>query len=186
MTSRARKTSAALLLSLTLLVSGFGIFAPRPSYAQLAVTDPVVGTNTTINNFSDFLDKVLLGGVTMGFINSLNYFTQKIAYDAAVYIAAGGKGEGPLFQYKDFGSYLGDVALGAAGEAIGTFSEIGFLGFNLCEPSGPDAPRISLALQLGIASQYEAPQPKCEWSKIADSWDTFSTSFETGEVLKNI
>lgn len=186
MTSRARKTSAALLLSLTVFVSGFGVFAPRPTYAQLAVTDPVVGTNTTINNVEDFMDKVLLGGVTMSFINSLNYFTQKIAYDAAVYIAAGGKGEGPLFQYKDFGSYLGDVALGAAGEAIGTFSEIGFLGFNLCEPSGPDAPRISLALQLGIASQYEAPAPKCEWSKIAASWDQFSTSFETGEVLRNI
>ncbi|MEK7073331.1 MAG: hypothetical protein AAB974_02745, partial [Patescibacteria group bacterium] len=186
MTPRARKTSAAALLSLTLLVSGFGFFTPRPAQAQMVVSDPVTGANTTINNVEDFLDKVLLGGVTMGFINALNFFAQKIAYDAAVYIASGGKGEGPLFQYKDFGSYLGDVALGAAGEAIGTFSEIGFLGFNLCEPAGPDAPRISLALQLGIASQYEAPEPKCEWSKIAASWDTFSTSFETGEVLKNI
>lgn len=186
MTPRARKTSAALLLSLTLFVSGLSVFSPRPAHAQLAVTDPVTGANTTIRNFEDFLDKVLLGGVTMGFINALNYFAQKIAYDAAVFIAAGGKGEGPLFQYKDFGSYIGDVALGAAGEAIGTFSEIGFLGFNLCEPAGPDAPRISLALQLGIASQYQAPEPRCEWSSIAQSWDQFTTSFETGEVLRNI
>ncbi|TAK05321.1 hypothetical protein EPO33_05145 [Patescibacteria group bacterium] len=186
MKARARKTSAAVLLSLTLFVGGLGIAAPRPAHAQLAVIDPVTGANTTIRNFEDFLDKVLLGGVTMGFINALNYFAQKIAYDAAVFISAGGKGEGPLFQYKDFGSYLGDVALGAAGEAIGTFSEIGFLGFNLCEPAGPDAPRISLALQLGIASQYEAPEPRCEWSRISESWDQFTTSFETGEVLRNI
>lgn len=186
MTPRVRKTSAAVLLSLTLFVSTLGFFAPRPARAQMVVTDPVTGSNTTINNVEDFLDKVLLGGVTMAFINVLNYFAQKIAYDAAVYIASGGKGEGPLFQYKDFGSYMEDVALGAAGEAIGTFSEIGFLGFNLCEPAGPDGARINLSVQLGIAAQYEAPEPKCEWSRIAASWDQFATSLETIDLLDTL
>ncbi len=186
MSPRARKTSAAFLLSLTLFLGSAGLFVPRTARAQMVVTDPVTGANTTINNVEDFLDKVLLGGVTMAFINAINYFAQKIAYDAAVYIASGGKGQGTLFQYKDFGAYLSDVALGAAGEAIGTFSEIGFLGFNLCEPSGPDAPRINLAVQLGIASQYQSPEPKCEWSDIAQSWDQFTTSFETGAILRNI
>ncbi len=181
-----RKTAAAVLLTLTLLAGATGLFAPRAARAQLAVTDPVTGANTTIRNYDDFLDKVLLGGVTMAFINSMNYFSQKIAYDAAVYISSGGKGEGPLFQNKDFGSYLGDVALGAAGEAIGTFSQIGFLGFNLCEPSGPEGPRINLALELGIAAQYQPPTPRCEWSRISQSWDQFTTSFATGEVLRNI
>lgn len=186
MTPRARKTSAAVLLSLTLFVSTIGFFAPRPARAQMVVTDPVTGANTTINNVEDFLDKVLLGGVTMAFINVLNYFAQKIAYDAAVYIASGGKGEGPLYQYKDFGSYMEDVALGAAGEAIGTFSEIGFLGFNLCEPAGPDGLKLGVAIQLGISSQYDAPEPKCEWSRISSSWDQFATSLETFDLLETL
>lgn len=150
------------------------------------VSDPITNVQTTIRNIDEFTDKILLGGVTMAFINSLNYFTQKIAYDTAVWIASGGKGEGPLFHEQSFGDYLGDVALGAAGEALGTLSEVGFLGFNLCEPGGPDGPQLRLALALGIAQQYEPPTPRCEWGRIAESWDTFVGSFESGEVLQRV
>lgn len=185
MLSRFKKGGAVVLVAIALAVFGSTLIA-RPAYAQFVVSDPITNVQTTITNVEEWLDKALLGGVTMAFINSLNYFTQRIAYDTAVWIASGGKGEGPLFHADNFGDYLGDVALDSAGEALGTLTEVGFLGFNLCEPGGPDGPQLRLALALGIAQQYEAPRPRCEWSRISESWDSFVGSFESGEVLERV
>src|SRR3989338_8010759 len=128
-----RRITFTLLLLAVVFSGTIGPLAVRPARAQF--TEPVTGLNTTVKNIWDFLKLVVVNGAVVAVINGLNYFAQKIAYDTAVFIASGGKGEGTLFESKNIGTALADTALGAAGEALGSLSEFGFAGFNLCDPS---------------------------------------------------
>jgi len=73
-------------------------------------------------------------------LNGLNYFAQKVAYDAAVYVAAGGKGQVPLI-FDSPGRYFKSVGADAAGEILGSLTaNSDFLkkyGINLCAPTNP-------------------------------------------------
>lgn len=152
--------------------------------AQLVVTDPVTGQAVTIKNVKDFIKTLLVGVAGVAVINAANYFAQKLAYDAAVALVSGGKGQMPLFSTKGWGDYFKDASLGAVGEFVGTLSE-GFEGLDLCNP-GP--PGLVAKLQTSLVKPYipvgEGPEPKCEWSNISENWTEFTEDFTTGEVLQ--
>lgn len=151
--------------------------------AQLVVTDPITGQATTIKNIKDFITKLLVGVAGVAVINAADYFAQKLAYDAAVALATGGKGEMPLFSTKGWGDYFKDASLNMVGEFVGTLSE-GFEDLDLCNP-GPAGLRVRI--QTGLVDPYipvgEGPEPKCTWNEISENWDDFTEEFTTGEVL---
>ncbi|NIS38972.1 hypothetical protein GWN26_14425, partial [Candidatus Saccharibacteria bacterium] len=151
--------------------------------AQLVVTDPITGQATTIKNIKDFITKLLVGVAGVAVINAANYFAQKLAYDSAVALATGGKGEMPLFSTKGWGDYFKDASLNAVGEFVGTLSE-GFEDLDLCNP-GPAGLRVRI--QSSLVKPYipvgEGPEPKCTWNEISENWDEFTEEFTTGEVL---
>src|SRR3989339_1488652 len=103
-------------------------------------------------------------------VQTFSYFLRRIAYDSAVWLASGGKGQSPFAQYKNFGDYMknvGDNAAGVAIEALGTD-----VGFNLCKI--PD-PKIDLAMRIGLTYKFldltpnlntlpGARKPTCTWS----------------------
>ena len=151
--------------------------------AQMVFTDPITGQAVTIKNIKDFITKILVGTAAVSLINAGNYFAQKLAYDAAVALATGGKGEMPLFSTKGWGDYFKDVSLNAVGEFVGSLSE-NFEDLDLCNP-GPAGLRVRI--QSGLVKPYipvgEGPEPKCTWNEISDNWDEFTEEFTTGEVL---
>ncbi|HTK59823.1 MAG TPA: hypothetical protein VL283_01325, partial [Candidatus Baltobacteraceae bacterium] len=125
-------------------------------------------------------------------LNGLNYFAQKIAYDAAVYVAAGGKGQVPLI-FDSPGRYFKSVGADAAGEVLGSLTaNSDFLkkyGINLCAPTNP---RIALNLKLGFLRSLPSmgvttnlPTPKCTWDSIQNNWETFTTQ-DPATVLDNV
>ncbi len=125
-------------------------------------------------------------------LNGLNYFAQKVAYDAAVYVAAGGKGQVPLI-FDSPGRYFKSVGADAAGEILGSISQNSdFLkkyGVNLCAPSNP---RLALNLKLGFLKSLPGmgvttnlPTPKCTWDSISTNWETFTTQ-DPATVLDNV
>lgn len=183
-----KRLLASYVIVMTVLLSNVGVFGmPRRAAAQLMVTDPITGTQTTIKNVWDYLLRILGGGAVVAVMNAAGYFAQKVAYDTAVYVASGGKGQGALFEARGAGDYLRDTALSAAGEGIGTLNELGFAGFNLCDPTGFGAPQFKIRVLLGLGAQFASPngpRPKCEWNNISANWEQFSRTVSSGEVLR--
>ncbi|MBT3816965.1 MAG: hypothetical protein HOG08_01315, partial [Candidatus Magasanikbacteria bacterium] len=113
-----------------------------------------------------FGDSMLAAGLG-SLIHATSYFTRKLAYDTAVLVAHGGKGQGALAFKKGFGSYLEDTALDSVADGLG---ELGApFGLNLC--SVPDA-QFNIFLQIGIPQLYPSgkggPQPNCTWQDLKE------------------
>lgn len=181
-----RRALASILLIVITAGTAVGALAvPRAARAIPVEDIPMFGLETG-SKIVDKIIKGLIGSGTVAIVNAADYFMRKIAYDTAVFVASGGKGKHPLFERRSIGNYLQDTALGAAGEALGTLTEKGFLGFNFCDPSGPNAPRIKISLLLGIANFHapQPPKPKCEWSKVSANWKELAQTYESGEALR--
>ena len=151
--------------------------------AQLVVTDPTVGTQTTIQVIKNFLKKVFVGIAGVGLTNALDYFMQKIAYDLAVGLATGGKGQMPLFSSEGWGNYFKSTALDAVGEFAGSLTEE--FGVDICNPGSAFVKlKIQTSLVEGLLPVKDAPRPSCTWNELSDNWDDFTEDFSSGDVLK--
>ena len=184
MLSKPKKLILTLFLACFVSISFFAASA-KPASAQWVVTNPDLTALEIQKRVEKTIGATLMQTGTIALVNALNYFVQKLAYDAAVWVASGGSGQKPLFDGKSVGDYFKDTALNAAGDFIGTLSEgtLGKLRFNLCAPK---LPTLFIKIKLGLASAYQAPTPKCEWNQVYSNWDTFVSSVSTGEVLKNV
>lgn len=181
--NKQRKILSLILVAFVVVnVFGLIIVLPTPAYAQWVVTDPVTGANTTIRNITDFIRVFLIGVLGTALLNGLWYFSQRLAYDTAVWVASGGKGQGALVFQDGFGDYLGNVALDAVGEVIGSL-DTGNLGLDLCRP--PDLSSL-LRIQLGIARRFQPPTPRCSWNDLSQNWDAFVSSASSGEILEGL
>ncbi|MCA9389357.1 MAG: hypothetical protein KC585_01990, partial [Candidatus Magasanikbacteria bacterium] len=136
--------------------------------------------------------KILTAGVTI-FYNALQKFTSRIAYDAANYIANGGKGQSALVFKKGPKAYLADVAGDAAGQVLGDISDLSFFrdsGINLCTPPNPQQ---LLQLQLTIGGQFPGlgqgnfnTQPRCDFKQVISNYRNLYTTLSNTEVLDYI
>ncbi|MDD5566877.1 MAG: hypothetical protein PHH01_01655, partial [Patescibacteria group bacterium] len=61
---------------------------------------------------------------------ALSYFANKVAYDAAVYLGSGGKGQKPLF-WTNPGKFMQQIGDGAAGEFLDNITTA-YFGKSLC------------------------------------------------------
>lgn len=100
-------------------------------------------------------------------VNAASYFARKAAYDAAVLVATGGKGQGPLVFTKNPYNYTKNLLDETAGTAIDSLGQE--FGLNLCQI--PD-PRVRLFLQVGLRRIYTTgPQkPNCKLSDLRKTW----------------
>lgn len=201
------KLSGLLVAFLFTSVFGFAfLLTVNPAQAQPVVTapgsttfDPATYGQTTVvaANTSVLVQKSTAAKVTelihisksqvvaLAFMNALNYFVQKIAYDTANYIASGGKGQKPLFTTRGIKDELAVVGKDAAGEAIGTIQNLSglqALGINLCAPTNP---RIALNIKLGFIKSVNPPTPKCNWNQIQSNWTQFSAQ-NSDQVLNQV
>lgn len=117
-------------------------------------------------------------------VNVFQYVLNTLAYDAAVAIASGGKAQGTLFTAESPGQAWATFGLDAAGEAIGSLSQMANesewaknigLNFDACAPDVD----ITFALQIGLKGVYERPVPACKWSEISQNWSGFFSEMQT-------
>lgn len=121
----------------------------------------------------DTVSKIVMEVGTLALINSANYFFQKLAYDAAVWVASGGQGQEPLFDNRSVAEYFKDTASDTFGTFIDGLNELTqtSTGFDLCAPSMPS---LMLRIKLGLISPVGPPKkPTCNYEKFVDNWDTF-------------
>lgn len=192
-----------LLLAVTLLAPiGSALALDPPSIKDKApgATSPVV---TTIGeNLPDRIDAAyqnirweMIGSGTMAFMNAMQTFFGQIAYDAADYLATGGKGRSALFYEKGFEGYLKDVGSSAAGEFIGSLSQSSFFrtaGFDLCRPNVQNLLRIQLSLgqflgaRGGVNGAFQRPTARCDFNDIVNNYEKVYQTLSNDNILKNV
>ncbi len=184
MSDKFKKFSLAATLLIFIFTSSAGSFLlPQPANAQVTIIGDVQRTaQKVIDVIFDFLKVVVLNAV----IRVVAYGMRKIAYDSAVWLASGGKGQGAFAHTKDFGKYLesvGDEAVGAGIEELGKP-----YGLNLCKI--PDIKvdlnmRIGLRLDLAAPDAKNQPKPNCSLSEFKKNWlegDAWKSQY-SGEAL---
>lgn len=174
MLSRFRKIIASGIVLAVLAVASVGIFAaPKQALADVPVVTTADAPRTTseiIASVLKGLGQVLLGSITTALINTVTYASDRLAYDAAVFVASGGNGGDPQFENRTVGEYFADYGASVAGEAIGEIDATGVLGnFNLCEPNAS----VTLAFKFGLQSAFKRPEPACKWSEVKENWGGF-------------
>jgi len=125
-----------------------------PSYVYAQPAPVPTKTEVDVPGQSKNIEEQILKGVLSALMSSLvnfaSHFLRTLAYDAAVYIAAGGKGEGSLIFDKPFDQYLAGVAGDSAGEAIGALGKE--WGLDLCAPPSLD---LQAGLKVGLSKIYD-------------------------------
>ncbi len=152
-------------------------------------------TDTVKQSAWQVLKISLTNTAALALLNGANYFAQKVAYDAAVYLASGGSGQKPFFTTEGLGNYLQNTAADAAGEVLGTLTtdpaSFGKYGVNLCVPK---TPQLALNFKIGFLNGLPGilgtggptpPTPKCSWDSIASSWDSFVNQ-DSSQVLDQV
>lgn len=181
MFSRFKKFSLSALVAIFLFVGVSGVFLPEPARAQIpvSVTADVPGAAEKILGI---IFEVIKAALMNAGVKMASYALRKVAYDSAVWVASGGKGQGTMAYGNNFGDYLGNVASEAGGVAIEEFSKQG--GFNLCKV--PDI-KIDLALKVGLRKDFggAAPptKPACNTLEFIQNWQTGLSKFSKPEAL---
>jgi hypothetical protein len=144
--------------------------------ANTAMTmDLCEGANEAANQADDKLIKPAMQvALISSLLNLATFFFDRLAAEAAIWIATGGEGETPLFHAKTAGEAWKDFGLDIAGDAIGNLSEDVLdeleIEFDICAPENPF---LKLSIQLGIKQTYQPKQPKCEFKNIMKNWKSF-------------
>ncbi len=162
-----------------------------PGYPAVSITENLP---ERINAAYENIRWELIGAGTLAFMNGLQTFFGQLAYDAADYIATGGKGQSAVYYKKGFEGYMKDVAGSAAGDFIGSLSSAAFFqgaGFDLCRP--PD-PKTLLRIQLslgqflpgGTNSAFQRPEARCAFNDIIRNYEQVYQTLSNGEVFRNV
>ena len=161
-------------LSFLVIILVSSLLNTRPAYAFF----PTVEQPGPLLSF--FVKKEIevgIGNALLGaFIEGATYFLNKIAYDAAVYLSTGLPNGEPL-NWDKWDEYIGNVALDAGADVIGTFGdEAGFLkkyGINLCSP--PDF-NVQLDIKLSLFDEIgREPKLRCNFKGIAAAYANIGT-----------
>ncbi|MFA6197962.1 MAG: carbohydrate binding domain-containing protein [Patescibacteria group bacterium] len=85
----------------------------------------------------------------------ISQFLNRMAYDTAVWIATGERGQKPL-TIRNWGTYLRDTGEGAVGDFLNSISK-DFTGINLCTFN----PQTTIKLNVMARRAMEPPKPSC-------------------------
>lgn len=159
------------MLAVVAFVSVVGSFGfPAPAKATI----PVVITANPIENAFKIKDEILEGlkvAVQAAASTVVSYVLRKVAYDSAVWLASGGKGQSAFAQTKSFGDYLKNVGNDALGHGIEELSK--GAGFNLCSIPDPKldlAMKVGLRVNLGGGTSDPTSKPACTFTDFQKNW----------------
>jgi len=112
--------------------------------------------------------------------NTLN----RVALDAAKYVATAGEGQKPTYVVEDFGTYWKNIGDAAAGDFIDGVGKA--WGADLCQP--PDA-NIQAKISLGLVQTLAPDKPDCTLSNLVNNYSSAYEKYaamESGDYLKGI
>ncbi|MBI5733570.1 MAG: hypothetical protein HY973_01315, partial [Candidatus Kerfeldbacteria bacterium] len=198
--SKLKRFVIAIMLGLVVVTTPVAILlTPRPAQAQFggivfdpsvvgaimkaaaakAIADGIVVSKTIWDKLWEAAKWTYEHGAATAFRNMARTYTQKIAYDSANMLASGGKGQTPLFSWKNLGKSISDAGDEAAGSFLDGIASGGVWGkFNICEPTGPDAPFAKLMITLPTFYEQKPIQPSCTLSKFKANWNKVLTDPE--------
>lgn len=175
-----KKLSTKILVSFFVFIQIFA--SVQPARAQMLVTDPQVAASNVwlsalftqgwqIQGYRDAKEQVDQGLLSTGIASLIHGFSllmDTLAYDAAKYIANGGKGQSALVYKQGFGTYLENVVKDSAIDAVDNFTQDA-IGVSICQI--PD-PNLAIFLSIGFKSIYGAgrPQGDCSWQEFRNNW----------------
>ena len=144
--------------------------------------DPCEGANEAANQVDDKLIKPAMQvALLTALLNLFTFTLDRLAYEAAIWVATGGEGETPLFNAKSAREAWADFGLDIAGDAIGELNDSVLtqlnIDFDICAPENP---LFKLSMQLGLKQAYQPQEPKCDFQDIRSNWSSFiATTAET-------
>lgn len=158
-----------------MLVSSF-LFIPQSAHAQLTTLNPDLVPFETKDEIEEAIQKPLAVALIQILLNLISFVANRLAYDAAIAIASGGKGQSANFEYRSIEEYGQDLWGDILGESIGQLSQgldIVGIEYNVCAPTNP---LQTLNLQLGLANAASRPEPTCSFREIQSNWEGFTAS----------
>ncbi|OGL66909.1 hypothetical protein A2856_00175 [Candidatus Uhrbacteria bacterium RIFCSPHIGHO2_01_FULL_63_20] len=201
--NRMKPRAAAILLGAALSVSLAAAVAPRaladssgssnpataatisgleastgacPSGGPVPIPCPPEGAAKSLKTTDQLILKPLVeGGLMFIMLDYLTYVTDRLAYEAAIALSSGGKGQQPLVHLFDpLDSGNNPIGLDIVGEglaALGDVTQQTFsINFNVCKPAFPE---LLLNLQLGIKQAYQPVPPRCDFMEVGRNWQSF-------------
>lgn len=153
-------------------------YAPAP--ASAFPVEITADFTKIVDKVQDKIEKGIAAAIKNAGIKAASYAMRKVAYDSAVWIASGGKGQGALAFKDGFGDYLGNVANEAAGAAIDELSKE--YGMNLCQI--PNI-KVDLALKIGLRTRFSGSpeKPNCTGVEFLKNWQTGFSKYTSGDNL---
>ncbi|MFA6107033.1 MAG: hypothetical protein WC745_05195 [Patescibacteria group bacterium] len=116
---------------------------------------------------------MLFNASAMAFKSGLRFFLNELAYNSAVYLATGDKGQTPMFYTDSWKDYLLMAVDGAAGMFLDKMvTNIGsatgwWQNFSICDPNI----NVKIMIALGLRRQmYE--RPRCTFSQLTENWES--------------
>ncbi|HOX97435.1 MAG TPA: hypothetical protein PL066_03755, partial [bacterium] len=155
--------------------------------AQMVTSDVQQAAKNIWDKVSSVTTKALKTSILSALLNVATITTQRLAYDAAMYLSAGGSGQQSLFEprsFKEYSKLLGEQALG---EFVGSLSQSWEgLGLNICEPSPLQKLEFQKAFTANVpvpkGATNVAPAPKCNWSSIQSSYQQLAQSVQDVKI----
>jgi hypothetical protein len=182
-----------MIFVFVIVLFGFFIVARTVRAQQGLVTTEVAGTEAkitchgapgppcpgeAIKELSGILsDKIIKPvfnvAIVQGLLNISQFVVNRLAYEAALFVANGGPAQGSLFYKESVSDGFAKFGLEIAGEAVAVSSETltELLGakYDFCAPP----PSVTFGLQIGIAQKYKPPTPRCDILEVTANWGSF-------------
>ncbi|HLC70053.1 MAG TPA: hypothetical protein VJH75_03340 [Patescibacteria group bacterium] len=182
MSERFRRTSLGIILTFFIIVfvGSFVLVRPAKAFPVTVLSDLQAQIQAVYASIKDNIKQAIIQAA----INALSSAMKKMAYDSAVWLASGGKGQSPFAHTSSFGDYMEQVADDAGGRFI---EDLGNgLHLNLCNI--PDV-RADLALRIGLKQRYNpdtAIKAECKFSEFIENWssgDNWASQYGSEEAL---
>ncbi len=162
-----KKKALTVVLLMVFIFSSL-LMSPRQAQAQFITND----LGQTIANFFHIPDETYKNIYTflynakkhianVAFKTALRKLVHNIAYDTAMYVATGDKGQAPMFQ-TNFGEYIKEEGDAFLGDALNNQLKQ-MWGVNLCEPLNP---LFKVKFEIGIKNTFRNQRPSCTFSKM--------------------
>jgi hypothetical protein len=121
--------------------------------------------------------------VVLALLDSMTFFTQKVADNLANWVLTGAHGN-PQFYDKDFEGFLKDVTNDVINREISAMNDQYFkkeLGFDLCQPIS-----LQLKIALGLGKISRIPPPNCTFSRVKDSFNRTAQSLDREQLAATL
>jgi hypothetical protein len=146
----------------------FTVAMPQPARAQWITND----LGQTIANFFHIPRDIYMDIYTflynareevakVAFKTALRKLVHNLAYDSAVYVATGDKGQSPMFQ-TNFGDYIKKEGDAFLGDALNNQLK-NMWGVDLCQPLDP---LFKVRFEIAVKNTFRNSRPSCTFSKM--------------------